>query len=912
MSNKRRRFIWSMLVVAALIGIAAGINQADAYNRIYRGYTQDGNTSFTSVWPTNLTNITFNSINGDNPVCEWQVGDNTTGSWLCMNKTAYYTCSGSTCTSVTGGAADGNNYTVACSFTASGSTITQSCSRNGASNYSSSFTVSAGSGGNFTVVNSTDTTGWWLRMYNSSSAEATGIICNAGYAITAITNNSQCTQFATPSDLSSYYLASNPNNYISSAPNVNVTGFGTTSSTTVQLNLSNGTNYNATITAGTGNASINANTNVLVKANSSGALVNSTIFENSTAAYVLGALNVSQNLTVVNINGDGVNPNIILSTANGADLRYGTTYFRAGSSRLLGFVGNTEIFRVIASGLGVNTTTAARTLDVNGTFRVTNGSMSTLEVTSSATGGSVGIGNTAPNSTVDVTGNMQVRLGNNQVAAFHNNNSASKIEGIGGYIGGFSGLGYFGTTGSAKTMVIATGASLGSPTSLGTERMRVNGTDGKVGINTTVASSTFEVNGNASINGNVATYEGLFSNGSQVCTVANGLCSGPGGSTSPGGSAGEIQYNNGGFGGSPNMSFDNITNAVTFGGDVRLTGLGDRSLIFNVTTGAALYYVASSDRLRLDAGGSGGLMEFLGAGIFFPAGNPYFDLYSDADAQTFRVKNDGSKGANLQVDDNITAGDSLVIGNNATIGNHLSVANYVMPVGQPDYLSVMSTDFFSNNAAGSPPFIGSAVSSGTSTVANSIANHQGILNILDSTTANGGYFWGLSTVTSWAINGSENATLIWKQLNGQDFYIMQRFGFFDTQTHVEPTDGCWFNMQTNNNTGATGNTLKGVCANNGVNANTSTNYTYVNNTWYELSLEINSGSNNVTFRVYNETGSLLWNNSLGGTRVPTLVGRETGFGYMGIQNNTDAAVAFANIDYMDLKVAKRQLRGFGW
>lgn len=47
----------------------------------------------------------------------------------------------------------------------------------------------------------------------------------------------------------------------------------------------------------------------------------------------------------------------------------------------------------------------------------------------------------------------------------------------------------------------------------------------RLGVNkTTRPTSTLDVSGNASFSGNVASFAGLFSNGSQVCTAANGLC----------------------------------------------------------------------------------------------------------------------------------------------------------------------------------------------------------------------------------------------------------------------------------------------------------------------------------------------------------------------------------------------------
>lgn len=107
-----RRMPFMYFIIAASLLITAISGFSEAQNRIFRHYTEDGNTSFTQVWPTNKTNITYNAINGDNPECEFQVGDNNSGVWTCMNRTNYYTCTGNTCTAVSGsgGAPTGATY----------------------------------------------------------------------------------------------------------------------------------------------------------------------------------------------------------------------------------------------------------------------------------------------------------------------------------------------------------------------------------------------------------------------------------------------------------------------------------------------------------------------------------------------------------------------------------------------------------------------------------------------------------------------------------------------------------------------------------------------------------------------------------------------------------------------------------
>lgn len=91
--------------------------------------------------------------------------------------------------------------------------------------------------------------------------------------------------------------------------------------------------------------------------------------------------------------------------------------------------------------------------------------------------------------------------------------------------------------------------------------------------------------------------------------------------------------------------------------DLRLSNVdgGDSAFYFNGTGDYALYFL-NSGRTRWDGGGS--LMEFhnINNRIYFTgSGNPTMDLYDDSTDRTFVIENAGSQGANLDVDNNITA-----------------------------------------------------------------------------------------------------------------------------------------------------------------------------------------------------------------------------------------------------------------
>lgn len=114
-------------------------------------------------------------------------------------------------------------------------------------------------------------------------------------------------------------------------------------------------------------------------------------------------------------------------------------------------------------------------------------------------GSAIGINILPTRATLDVAGNITVRLGANQIASFHDNSNASALSTIGISLIGTGGNGYVVSAGSAtKSLIFGTGGSLNA-ISVGNERMRINGTDGRVSINTTVPTSTLDVAGTLNV-----------------------------------------------------------------------------------------------------------------------------------------------------------------------------------------------------------------------------------------------------------------------------------------------------------------------------------------------------------------------------------------------------------------------------
>lgn len=116
--------------------------------------------------------------------------------------------------------------------------------------------------------------------------------------------------------------------------------------------------------------------------------------------------------------------------------------------------------------VGCNTTNANLTVNGNATIS-----------------GRVGIGNSAPNKTLDVSGDIKVSLGNNQIAQLNDNNGVSAIWGIkGGMIGASSTQHILTTDATSTNLLLNTGGTRNTMTA-GTNRLLINATNGVIQVN---------------------------------------------------------------------------------------------------------------------------------------------------------------------------------------------------------------------------------------------------------------------------------------------------------------------------------------------------------------------------------------------------------------------------------------------
>jgi hypothetical protein len=207
------------------------------------------------------------------------------------------------------------------------------------------------------------------------------------------------------------------------------------------------------------------------------------------------------------------------------------------------------------------------------------------------------------------------------------------------------------------------------------------------------------------------------------------------------------------------------------------------------------------------------------------------------------------------------------------------------------------TDCLYNNAGALNPFFGVAVSSGVITTAGTgDANHIGVIDMRDSTTANGGYFVG-TNAASLLLAGGETYEAVFKL--GTLTTTTTRLGFLDTATSSDAVDGAYIEIA------ATG-VATAKTSNNSSRTSNATTYTLSTGVWYRAKIVVNSSSS-VDFYIYNDSGTQLLgvNNS---ANIPTATGRETGAGIITTESSTGAAATRVLLDSMSLSYGRALTR----
>lgn len=205
--------------------------------------------------------------------------------------------------------------------------------------------------------------------------------------------------------------------------------------------------------------------------------------------------------------------------------------------------------------------------------------------------------------------------------------------------------------------------------------------------------------------------------------------------------------------------------------------------------------------------------------------------------------------------------------------------------------NVMSSKFFQIIGTASGFLSGFAIGSGTSTptypaeVVGGVP-HNGILRSTSTSSYNTGYRYG---------SGSSSAFFNWR-CSGGDVFIATfkvvdavsslHLGWFNEFSHDESLntgqDGIYLNMA------YSPQTIYGKTAAAGTRSTTSTGFNPSAGTWYTAVIYTDYSYTNAYFKIYSNTGVLLWSDSIGsGSNFPTVA---TSYGWQPLKSTTGAAI----------------------
>lgn len=190
------------------------------------------------------------------------------------------------------------------------------------------------------------------------------------------------------------------------------------------------------------------------------------------------------------------------------------------------------------------------------------------------------------------------------------------------------------------------------------------------------------------------------------------------------------------------------------------------------------------------------------------------------------------------------------------------------------------------------PWYGGAIASGTVSGPSSLGdyNHPIWYRLISAAGANSGYYYllsGAATMVFSASGGGEYTDIIFRPQATNDTRI--RLGYQDGVAATDPTDGVYLYLFDNQ--------LSGVCISNTVPKATASAYTIASNAWYRGRIDIAANSTMARFKLYNESGTLLWSDET--NNVPIGSNREFSHAVVAVRTNT-TALNLIDIDYMAL------------
>ena len=215
---------------------------------------------------------------------------------------------------------------------------------------------------------------------------------------------------------------------------------------------------------------------------------------------------------------------------------------------------------------------------------------------------------------------------------------------------------------------------------------------------------------------------------------------------------------------------------------------------------------------------------------------------------------------------------------------------------------VISSDFYSPGVPAIPGLLGTAVSSGTSTIPSiTTASHPGVIRLLDSASAAGGYRFGCDG--EMLIAGGESFEVIFQSVGTRSTQSTKLGWSDDAAAASLPVDGVWFNLS---RVGAA-MSISGNTSSNSVRWGTVTKFAPTAATWYRGTININSVGTLVTYTIYDEAGVQQWTDTIA-TNIPTGAGRYTSPCITVAESTTDVAAEILRLDYASWSITRALVR----
>jgi hypothetical protein len=208
--------------------------------------------------------------------------------------------------------------------------------------------------------------------------------------------------------------------------------------------------------------------------------------------------------------------------------------------------------------------------------------------------------------------------------------------------------------------------------------------------------------------------------------------------------------------------------------------------------------------------------------------------------------------------------------------------------------TLQENDFLHWNSFGVQlPWFAAAISSGTAANVAGLPLHPGIFRITSAAGANSGELLRTDP-TSILLSGGEIFTLSFspKLITA----LLARAGFHDTVSSADATDGVYIEVV---NVGGVEGTLVGKTAAAGARSTTASSFVLTIDLWYTIKVALNSNATLATFYLYDDTGALLWSDTLN-TNIPTAAGQETACAFMFLKTSASATLC-AWIDYASVE-----------